>query len=94
MRAILESMPDDVIFGGDHDYGQQVNDLPPTTSLKSDNETRWNSKYIMFNSIYPKREVIRTLLYDHDRYVASVLLTSLLITYILLLLQLLYITIL
>lgn len=70
LRELLENLPDEIFGGHDHDYGPPVNDpasAPPKTTLKSDNETRWNSKFIMLQSIYPNREVIRSLLIKHER---------------------------
>lgn len=44
LRELLNNMPDDVIQAG-HDYGPSQDAQPvPSTTLKSDNETRWNSK--------------------------------------------------
>jgi len=66
LRALLESIPEDIILDG-QDYGPTFNDPSTTTSIMSDNVTRWNLKFIMINYIYPNREAIRSLLYEHRK---------------------------
>ncbi len=65
LRDLLENIPDDVLNAG-HDYFADA-PAPPTTSLKSDNDTRWNSKYKMLHSIYVNRDVIRSILMEHEK---------------------------
>jgi len=67
LRALASSLPDDILLAG-HDYGSTEDSTTvPSTNLKSENKTSWVTKFIMLSSLYSNRDVVRSLLNDHDR---------------------------